>query len=97
MTFHHIINKSQSTPFSAQRTISDTGKVRITVEAVALKDSHNSLILHLTILNDGLKDDFTVSIHILKTIPSNRFQELGYREHGTRIEPTRHMIPADMI
>ena len=73
MTLHHIINKRQSTPFSAQRTIPDTGKVRITVETVSLKHSHDSLVLHLTILHNRLKDDFPVSIHILKTIPGNRF------------------------
>ena len=83
MTLHHIINKCQSTPFSSERAIPDTGKVRITVEAIALKDRHNSLVLHLTIFHNRLKDDFTMRIHILKTIPGNRFQELGYREHGT--------------
>ncbi|MPN24366.1 hypothetical protein SDC9_171764 [bioreactor metagenome] len=65
MTFHHVVNKCQSTPLTSKRTFADTSKIRVAVKTVALKDSHHTLILHLTVFHYRLKNDFTVSVEIL--------------------------------
>ena len=97
MAFYHVVNKSQAASFSSQRTITDTGKIGITVEAVALEHGYHSLILHLAVFHNGFENYLAVCINILKRFPRNLFQEFGYREDGTRIQPARNMIAADMI
>ena len=71
--------------------------MRITVETVTLEDGHHPTVLHLTILYNGLEDDLPVTIHILKRIPGNLFQEFSRREHGTGIKPTGYVVALDMI
>ena len=97
ITLHHIINEGKATAFSSQRTVADTGKVGVTVETVTFEDGNHSLIFHLPVLHDRLEDNPAVCIYVLKTGPRDRLQKLGYRKHGTRIEPARNVIPADMI
>ena len=97
MPLHHIVNESQTTAFSTQRAITDTGKIGITVKTVALENGNHSLILHLAVFHNGFKDDPPVSVHILKTVPSDRFKKFGNREHGARIQPTGYMIAGNMI
>ena len=97
MTFHHIIDESQATTLTSQRAVAYASKVRIAVETVALEHCHHSLVLHLTILHDGLEYNLTVSIDIFQRLPSNLLQELSYRKYGTRVKPTRNMVAADMI
>ena len=82
ITFHHIIYKSQTASLSSQRTVTDTGKVGITVETVTFKDGNHSLILHFTVFHNRFKDNPAMRIHVLKAAPCNRFQKLCHREHG---------------
>ena len=97
MTLHHVVYKSQTTAFSSQRTFANTGKIGIMVETVALENGYHPTVLHLTVFYNGFENHLTMTVHILQGIPSNLFQELCRREHGTRIEPTGNMIMLYMI
>ena len=97
MAFYHVVNESQTASLSSQRTITDTGKIGITVEAVALEHGYHSLILHLTVFHDGFENNLSVCIDVLKRFPRNLLQKFSYREDGTRIQPARNMVAADMI
>ena len=97
MTLHHVIYESQSAPFTSERTVTDTREIGITVETVPFKDGNDSLILHLAIFHDRLKNDAAMGVHILKTAPCYRFQELRHGKHSPRIKPAGHMITANVI
>ena len=71
--------------------------MRVTVETVALEDSHDTLVLHLTVFYDGFEDDFPVRVNVLQRLPGNLLQELSHREDGTRIQPAGYVIAADVI
>src|SRR5574344_349867 len=73
MTFYNVIQKSQTTPFASQRTVTDTGKMSILIKLHSIKDSNDTYVLHVPILNDGIKNNLTVSIYILKLMPSDMF------------------------
>ena len=97
MTLYHIVYKSKSASFPSQRPFADTGKIGITVKTVTLKYRHHALILHLTILHNRFENYPAMRIYILQRLPSNLFQELGRRKHGTGVEPTRDVVAADVI
>ena len=97
MTLYHIVYKSKSASFPSQRPFTDTGKIGITVKTVTLKYRHHALILHLTILHNRFENYPAMRIYVLQRLPSNLFQELGRRKHGTGVEPTRDVVAADVI
>ena len=51
----------------------------------------------MTILHNGIKDNLTVSIHILKFLPGDMLQESRYREDGPGTQPAAHVITTDVI
>ena len=97
MLFQEVVDKGQTASLTTQRSFTDAGKVGVGVEAIALEDSHHTLIFHLAVLHDGIEDDLSVSIYVLQTIPCNRAQEFSDREDGATIEPTAHVVTADMV
>ena len=68
----------------------------IGIKLTTVKDGHDTLILHVTVLYDGIKDNLFMSLNILKLLPSHLLQELRYREYRTRTKPTAHMVTTDM-
>ena len=97
MALDDIIKESQTTPLSAQRTFSDTGKVGITVELQTVEYCHDTDILHPTILHNGIEDYLPMGIHILQFMPCDGLQEGGDGEDGTGTEPTAHVVTGDMV
>ena len=97
MALYQIVDESQAAAFASQRTFTDTGKVGVAVEAVALEDGHHALVLHLAVLDNGFEDDLAVGIHVLQGIPGDGFQEFGDGEHGTRVKPAADVVAADVI
>ena len=80
---HQVVDESQSAPLASQRTVANTGKVGVSVKAVAPEDCHYSLVFHLAVFHDSLEDNFTVGIHVLQAIPGDGPQELCHGKHGT--------------
>ena len=66
MAFYHVVNESQAASLSSQRTITDTGKIGITVETVALEHGYHSLVFHLAVFYDGFENYLAVGIDVLK-------------------------------
>ena len=66
VTFYHVVNKGQASSLSSQRTIANTGKVGIAVEAVALEHGHHSLVLHLAVFYDSFENNLPVCVNVLK-------------------------------
>ena len=97
MMLHQIVDESQSAPLASQRTVANTGKVGVSVEAVAPEDCHHSLVFHLTVFHDSLEDDSAVGIHVLQAVPGDGLQELCHGEHGTRVEPAADVVAADVV
>ena len=87
VAYNHIVDERQATSLSAQRTVADARKVRETVETVALELGNNSPVSHLAVFNDGIVDNLTMRIHILKTLPSDVLQKFRNREKGSRAKP----------
>ena len=97
MTLHHVIDKGQSAPLASQRAVADTRKIGIAVETVALEHGHHALVFHLAVFHDGFENNLPVCVDVLKGFPRNLFQELGHREDGTRIQPARDVVAADVV
>ncbi|CDD51019.1 conserved domain protein [Bacteroides sp. CAG:875] len=97
MTLHHVIDKGQSAPLASQRAVADAGKIGITVETVALEHGYHALVFHLAVFHDGFENNLPMCVDVLKGFPRNLFQELGHREDGTRIQPARDVVAADVV
>ena len=83
-TLDDVIEECQTSTFSTQGTFTNAGKLAITVEAVTMEDGNDSLVLHLSITDNGIENILTMCIHICFHLPRNLFQELCHRENGTR-------------
>ena len=70
-----IIKKSQATPFTAKRPLTDTGKMAVRIKLHPIKYSHHSDVFHPTILHDSVEDYLTMGIDILKFMPRDVLQE----------------------
>ena len=97
MALDNIVEESQTTTFTTQRTITNTGKVGKAVELQTVEHSHHTNILHATVLNDGIEDNLSVGIQVLQFVPRHRLEELRHREDGTCTEPTAHIVARHMI
>ena len=65
MALDNIVEKCQSTPFSAQRSIADTCEVGIAVELHAVEHGHHAKVFHVAIAHNGLEDNLSVCVNIL--------------------------------
>ena len=92
MALDDIVEERQATAFATQRAIANAGKVGIAVELETVEDSHNTNVLHATILHDGIEDNLAMGIDILQLVPCNRFQELRHGEDGTSTKPATHVV-----
>ena len=97
MATKQVVYESEAASFASQTAFSDTGKIAVLVETFTLEDCHNTLILHPSIGNNGVKDDCTMSIDVLQTFPRNALQELGNGEECSRGKPATHVIVGNMI
>ena len=97
MTLHHVVDEGQTAALASQRTFANAGKVRVAVETVALENRYHPPVLHLAVLHNGFEDHPSVLVHILYRVPRNLLQELCWREHGTRVQPTRNMVLLYMV
>ena len=97
VALQQMVDKGKASPFSSERAFTDAGKIGITVKAVALEHSHNTLILHLAVFHDRLKNNLAMGIDVLQRLPRDLLQELGHRKNGARIQPAGNMIVADMV
>ena len=84
MLLDDVIQEGQATPFSAQRAFTDTCEIAETVETVAVEHGHYALVLHPAVAHNRIVYDLTVGIHVLKRIPRDVLQELGYGEQCPR-------------
>ena len=75
MTLDDIVQESKAPTLSAQGSFTDAGKVGILVKLHAVENSHNTEVLHMTILYDGIEDNLSVRINILQFLPGNMLQE----------------------
>ena len=92
MALDYIVEKSQSTAFSAQRAVAYTGEVGVTVELSTVEHSHNADIFHVAILHNGVKNDFTVQVNVLQLVPCYSLQKLRHRENSPCAEPATHVV-----
>ena len=69
----------------------------IFVEASAVEDGDNALVLHVSILYDGIEDDLSVCIDVLQLLPGDGLQELRHGEDGACREPTAHVVSRDVV
>ena len=76
MTLYDVVEESQTSALASQRTVANAGKVGIGVETVTVEDSHNAKVLHVTIGNNGIKDNLPVLIYILQFMPRYMFEKL---------------------
>ena len=97
MTLDNIVEEGEATAFATQGTLTDTGEMAVGIELHTVKDSHDTDILHTTILHDRIENDLTVGIDIFEFMPGNVFQESTDREDGTGTKPTAHVVARHMI
>ena len=97
MLLDDVVQKSQATPFSAQRPFTDTCEIAETVETVAVEHGYHALVLHPAVAHNRVIYDLTMGIHVLERTPCDMFQELGYGEQCPRAQPTRHVVARNMI
>ena len=65
VTGEHTVDEGEATSFSSQRPIADAGEVAVLVETLALEHSHNAMVLHLSVGNNGVEGDLSMCINIL--------------------------------
>ena len=75
MTLDDIVKESKTSTLSAQGSFTDAGKMGILVKLHAVENSHNTEVLHMTILHDGIEDNLSVRINILQFLPGNMLQK----------------------
>ena len=97
MPHEDVVNESQSTAFSTQTSIANTGKVRILVKAFALENSYNALILHPSVGYNGIQDNLAVCVYVLQVVPSNILEELRDGEESTTGQPSTNIIMTDVV
>ena len=76
MALDDVVEESQATALTTQRTVADAGEVGKTVELQTVEHGHDTNILHPTILHDGIEDNLTMGIQVLQLMPRHRLQEL---------------------
>ena len=96
-TFDDIVEECQASTLSTQRTFTDACELTVTIETVAMEDGNHTLVLHLSVTDNGIENVLAMCIHISLHLPSNLLQELRHREDGTGSQPTRHIIVAQVI
>ena len=81
---NHRINKGQTAPFSAERTLAYTGKIGILVEPVALKNGYHTPVFNFPIRYDGIKNNLTNprQIGFFLRINLDVFQKFRKRKHS---------------
>ena len=87
MRLDDIVEESQTTALSSERSLADTGEMAVGIELQAVKDSHRSDVLHVAILHDSVEDNLPMGIHVLQFVPSDVLQEGRDREDGACGEP----------
>lgn len=66
VTCKQSVEEGETTSLASERTISDTREVAVLVESLSLEDCNHTLILHTAVCHDGIEDDLTVGIDVLK-------------------------------
>ena len=97
MSLDDVVEECQATALSSQRTFTDTGKVAVGIKLQTIEHCHYTDILHPSVLNDGIKDDLTVGINILKLMPGDMFQESRDGEDGTGTKPATHVVARHVV
>ena len=92
-----ITHERQATAFASQRTVTDTRKVAVLVEAVSLVDGHHALVFHLAIAHDKVGDEPAGLIHVGIVGDVNLLEDDCRRKHGTREEESREMVVRQVV
>ena len=75
MCLDDIIEESETTTLSSERTLTDAGEMAIGIEFQTVEDCHRTDILHVTILHDGVEDNLAMGIDVLQFVPRDMLQE----------------------
>ena len=97
MSLDDVVKECQATALTTQRALTDTGKVGIAVELQAVEHSHDTDILHPSVLHNGVEDNLAVGIQVLQLVPRHRLQELADGEDGARTKPAAHVVAAHVV
>ena len=97
MALDDVVEESQSAPLAAQGAIADAGKMAVGVEALAVEEGHDADVLHVTVFDDGIEDNLTVSIDILHLLERDVLQEVGHGEDSPGAEPAADMVARGVV
>ena len=62
-----------------------------------MEDCHHTSVLHAAVTDNGIEDVLPVCIHISLHLPGYLLQELGNGEDGTRGQPARDIVVAQVV
>ena len=71
MSLDDIVQKGQPPPLSSERTLANSGEMRIAVERQSVEYGHHTYVLHASILDDSIEDNLPMCIDILQLMPRN--------------------------
>ena len=97
MVLDDLVEERQATSLATERALADTGEVGVAVELQTVELSHDTDVLHATVLDNGIEDNLTVGIDILQLMPCDMLEEGRHGEDGTGREPAAHVVTADVI
>jgi len=87
-----VVDEGDAAPFSAEASVADPGEVGVLVEAVAVEDGDDALVLHAAVGDDGVEDDLAVGVDVLEGVPGDVSKELGDGEQGAAAEPAGYVV-----
>ena len=97
MCLYDIVQKSESSALSAERTVADAGEVAVGIEAVAFEHGHRSHVLHVAVLHDGIEDDLAMLVHVSEFLQRHRLKEFRHGEYRPGTEPTAHVVARQVV
>ena len=65
MSLYDVVEESQSTSFSSERSVANSCEVAVSVEFSPVEHSHDTDVFHLSVLHYGLENDLSVCLYIL--------------------------------
>ena len=92
-----VVDKGEAASLASQTALADACEVAVLVEALALEDSHDALVLHASVGHNGIEYDGSVRIDVLEALPCDALQEFRDGEEGSRGEPAADIVVRDVV
>ena len=79
-----MVDEGDAAALTAERALTDAGKMGEAVETAAQVLGHHAAVFHLAVAHDGVEDELAMLQHVFILVLRDALEKFRQGEHGTR-------------